>query len=154
MEIFEIDPGLFIWSVITFLLLVGLLYKFAFNPLMRMQRARQDETRSLSQRELKLEMNRQLEVDGRSRSVYLFISAQRFSRLLGTNAPVMTYIRLYRGSWARRAIEGTGMASNVDELVGRVRSRLRLSVILREVFRYTTAFAIGAFAISALSKFG
>ena len=35
MEIFEINPGLFIWSLITFLMLVGLLYKFAFNPLMR-----------------------------------------------------------------------------------------------------------------------
>ncbi len=43
MKIFEIDPGLFVWSVITFLVLVGLLYKFAFNPLMRMQKARQDE---------------------------------------------------------------------------------------------------------------
>lgn len=43
MQIFEIDPGLFVWSIITFLLLVGLLYKFAFNPLMRMQKARQAE---------------------------------------------------------------------------------------------------------------
>lgn len=43
MKIFEIDPGLFVWSVITFLLLVGLLYKFAFNPLMRMQQVRQAE---------------------------------------------------------------------------------------------------------------
>jgi F-type H+-transporting ATPase subunit b len=43
MQIFEIDPGLFVWSVITFLALVGLLYKFAFNPLMRMQKARQAE---------------------------------------------------------------------------------------------------------------
>ena len=42
MEIFKLDPGLFIWSVITFLILVGLLYKFAFNPLMRLQKARQD----------------------------------------------------------------------------------------------------------------
>ncbi len=45
MKIFEIDPGLFVWSAITFLILVGLLYKFAFNPLMRLQRARQDEIR-------------------------------------------------------------------------------------------------------------
>jgi F-type H+-transporting ATPase subunit b len=43
MEIFEISPGLFIWSLITFLLLVGLLYKFAYNPLIRLQQARQDE---------------------------------------------------------------------------------------------------------------
>lgn len=43
MKIFEIDPGLFLWSVITFLILVGLLYKFAFNPLMRLQKARQAE---------------------------------------------------------------------------------------------------------------
>ncbi len=45
MKIFEIDPGLFVWSTITFLILVGLLYKFAFNPLMKLQRARQDEIR-------------------------------------------------------------------------------------------------------------
>ncbi len=43
MKIFELDPGLFIWSVITFLILVAMLYKFAFNPLMRLQKARQDE---------------------------------------------------------------------------------------------------------------
>ena len=43
MKIFEIDPGLFVWSVITFLILVGVLYRFAFNPLMRLQRARQAE---------------------------------------------------------------------------------------------------------------
>jgi F-type H+-transporting ATPase subunit b len=43
MKIFEISPGLFIWSVLTFLILVALLYKFAFNPLMRLQKARQAE---------------------------------------------------------------------------------------------------------------
>ncbi|MCL5735148.1 MAG: F0F1 ATP synthase subunit B [Actinobacteria bacterium] len=43
MQIFEISPGLFIWSAITFLVLVGMLYKFAFNPLMRLQKKRQDE---------------------------------------------------------------------------------------------------------------
>jgi F-type H+-transporting ATPase subunit b len=43
MQIFEIDPGLFVWSLLTFLVLVGLLYKFAFNPLMRLQKKRQDE---------------------------------------------------------------------------------------------------------------
>lgn len=43
MNIFSLDPGLFIWSVVTFLILVALLYKFAFNPLMRLQKARQDE---------------------------------------------------------------------------------------------------------------
>lgn len=42
MEIFEISPGLFIWSVITFLILVGLLYWFAFKPLLKLQKARQD----------------------------------------------------------------------------------------------------------------
>ncbi len=42
-KIFEINPGLFVWSVLTFLVLVAALYKFAFNPLMRLQKARQDE---------------------------------------------------------------------------------------------------------------
>ncbi len=43
LKIFEIDPGLFLWTVVTFVLLVYLLYKFAFGPLMAMQKARQDE---------------------------------------------------------------------------------------------------------------
>jgi len=43
MKIFDIDPGLFIWSVITFLILLAALYKYAFNPLMRLQKARQDD---------------------------------------------------------------------------------------------------------------
>jgi F-type H+-transporting ATPase subunit b len=43
MELFEISPGLFIWSLITFLALVALLYKYAFHPLIRLQKARQDE---------------------------------------------------------------------------------------------------------------
>jgi F-type H+-transporting ATPase subunit b len=42
MNIFDINPGLFIWSVITFLILVGALYKFAFNPLMHLQKQRQE----------------------------------------------------------------------------------------------------------------
>ena len=43
MKIFEISPGLLVWSGITFLILLVLLYKFAFNPLMKLQRARQDQ---------------------------------------------------------------------------------------------------------------
>ncbi|HZJ02451.1 MAG TPA: F0F1 ATP synthase subunit B [Thermoleophilia bacterium] len=46
MKIFEIDPGLFIWSMLTFILLVLLLYKFAFGPLMALQKQRQDEIHS------------------------------------------------------------------------------------------------------------
>jgi F-type H+-transporting ATPase subunit b len=45
MKIFEISPGLFIWSALTFILLVLLLYKFAFGPLMQMQQKRQSEIR-------------------------------------------------------------------------------------------------------------
>ncbi len=45
------------------------------------------------------------------------------------------------------------MASNVDGLVTCVRRRLRLSLILRETFRYVTIFTLAAFAVSALSKF-
>jgi F-type H+-transporting ATPase subunit b len=43
MKIFEISPGLFVWSVVTFLILMALLYKFAFGPLLAMQKERQDE---------------------------------------------------------------------------------------------------------------
>lgn len=43
MEIFEISPGLFVWSLLTFLVLVAMLYKFAFTPLMKLQKKRQDD---------------------------------------------------------------------------------------------------------------
>jgi len=43
MQIFEVNPGLFLWSVLTFVILMGLLYKFAFSPLIAMQKARQDD---------------------------------------------------------------------------------------------------------------
>jgi F-type H+-transporting ATPase subunit b len=43
MNIFDPDPGLFLWSVLTFVLLIILLYKFAFGPLMELQRQRQEE---------------------------------------------------------------------------------------------------------------
>ena len=43
MKIFEISPGLFVWSVVTFLVLMAFLYKFAFRPLLDMQKKRQDE---------------------------------------------------------------------------------------------------------------
>ena len=43
LKLFEIDPGLFIWAVITFLVLLFALYKYAFGPLMKLQKARQDQ---------------------------------------------------------------------------------------------------------------
>ncbi len=43
MKIFEVSPGLFIWSVVTFLVLMTALYYFAYGPLMAMQKKRQDE---------------------------------------------------------------------------------------------------------------
>lgn len=42
MKIFEISPGLFLWALFTFIILVVLLYFFAFKPLIRMAKARQD----------------------------------------------------------------------------------------------------------------
>lgn len=42
MNIFEISPGLFVWSLLTFLLLMVALYFFAFKPLIGMATARQD----------------------------------------------------------------------------------------------------------------
>jgi F-type H+-transporting ATPase subunit b len=42
MKIFEINPGLFLWALFTFIILVVLLYFFAFKPLIRMAKARQE----------------------------------------------------------------------------------------------------------------
>ena len=36
------DPGLFIWTILTFLVLLGLLAKFAWRPLLRALEARQE----------------------------------------------------------------------------------------------------------------
>lgn len=42
MELFSADLGLFIWSLVTFLVLMAALFKFAYTPLMNMAKARQD----------------------------------------------------------------------------------------------------------------
>lgn len=39
------DPGLFIWTIITFLVLLGLLAKFAWGPLLKALESRQAEIR-------------------------------------------------------------------------------------------------------------
>jgi len=41
-KIFEVDLGLFLWSLITFLVLMLALWKFAYTPLINMARARQE----------------------------------------------------------------------------------------------------------------
>jgi F-type H+-transporting ATPase subunit b len=40
------DPGLFIWTIVTFLLLLGLLAKFAWTPLLQALEARQEAIRT------------------------------------------------------------------------------------------------------------
>jgi F-type H+-transporting ATPase subunit b len=42
MNIFSIDPGLFIWALITFLVLMIALWKFAYTPLINMAKTRQE----------------------------------------------------------------------------------------------------------------
>ena len=42
MDLVKFDPGLFIWTILTFLVLVALLTKFAWKPLLQMLDARQD----------------------------------------------------------------------------------------------------------------
>ncbi len=39
------DPGLFIWTILTFLILLGLLTKFAWKPLLGMLKKREDTIR-------------------------------------------------------------------------------------------------------------
>ena len=39
------DPGLFIWTIVTFLVLLGLLAKFAWRPLLQSLDARQETIR-------------------------------------------------------------------------------------------------------------
>lgn len=41
----QVDPGLFIWTIITFLVLLTLLAKFAWRPLLRSLEARQETIR-------------------------------------------------------------------------------------------------------------
>ncbi len=41
----QLDPGLFIWTLLTFLVLFGLLWKFAWGPLLKMLDARQETIR-------------------------------------------------------------------------------------------------------------
>lgn len=41
-DLFSIHWGLFFWALVTFVVLVGLLWKFAYTPLINMAKARQD----------------------------------------------------------------------------------------------------------------
>jgi F-type H+-transporting ATPase subunit b len=48
----QVDPGLFIWTIVTFLVLLTLLAKFAWRPLLQSLEARQETiTRSLADAE-------------------------------------------------------------------------------------------------------
>ena len=42
----QLDPGLFIWTIITFLLVLFLLSKFAWKPLLKILKEREDEIKS------------------------------------------------------------------------------------------------------------
>ena len=41
----QVDPGLFIWTIVTFLVLLALLAKFAWKPLLQALEAREDTIR-------------------------------------------------------------------------------------------------------------
>ena len=41
-----LDPGLFVWTILTFLVLLGVLAKFAWNPLLKMLKDREELIRS------------------------------------------------------------------------------------------------------------
>ena len=48
----QLDPGLFVWTIITFLILLTLLSKFAWKPLLNALEKREDEiTNSLENAE-------------------------------------------------------------------------------------------------------
>ncbi|HJU86348.1 MAG TPA: F0F1 ATP synthase subunit B, partial [Gemmatimonadota bacterium] len=34
MDLLAADPGLIVWTIVTFLLLLGILWKFAWNPIL------------------------------------------------------------------------------------------------------------------------
>ena len=42
----QLDPGLFIWTIITFLLVLFLLSKFAWKPLLKVLQEREDEIKA------------------------------------------------------------------------------------------------------------
>ena len=42
----QLDPGLFVWTILTFLVLLGVLAKFAWNPLLIMLKDREEHIRS------------------------------------------------------------------------------------------------------------
>ena len=42
----QLDPGLFVWTILTFLVLLGVLAKFAWNPLLKMLKDRETLIRS------------------------------------------------------------------------------------------------------------
>ena len=46
MSLVQLDPGLFVWTILTFLVLLTVLAKFAWNPLLKMLKDREELIRS------------------------------------------------------------------------------------------------------------
>ena len=42
----QLDPGLFVWTILTFLILFGLLAKFAWKPLLKSLSDREEKIRT------------------------------------------------------------------------------------------------------------
>ena len=77
----QLDPGLFVWTILTFLLLFALLAKFAWKPLLKALSEREEKIRSsLEQAEEAQQKLEQLVADGRQDE--LLLVALHYQRLL------------------------------------------------------------------------
>src|SRR5680860_1533861 len=132
MEIFEVSPGLFIWSALTFVLLVALLYKFAFGPLMELQQQRQDEIHeSIREAERLREEARQLLSDyqeqlakARHESEEILSGLAKWERAPGTRCWRKPRIRR-NGHWRNRVSRFKERPARPS---GRSRRRWRISL--------------------------
>ena len=109
----QVDPGLYIWTIVTFLVLLTLLAKFAWRPLLQALDARQEAIRkSLADAEkARQELERLNQESGRS-------SGRRASRPSRSSSPSRADAERLRGELREKArAEADGILKNAERQI-------------------------------------
>lgn len=113
------DPGLYIWTIVTFLVLVGLLAKFAWRPLLAALEQRQDAIRkSLDDvRQAKQDLER---VHAESAKILAQARAEADSIVSATRADVNAFREEMR---QKARAEGDGIVKNAERQIAQETAR-------------------------------
>ena len=109
----QVDPGLYIWTIVTFLVLVALLTKFAWKPLLAALAARQDAIRkSLDEaRQARTELER---LNAESQRILAQARSEAESILTATRSDA----NLFREELKQKArAEAAGIVKNAEKQI-------------------------------------